>query len=334
MPKYEVRLESPTGSQSRIIELDRPSETEARADVEAQEHDLACFSLLPPEKDVWEVGGPRAAALNVSDGDAVVDLSRWDAHDPKFTQSLPDDDYSEHKRAAKARLQDWSGRVDIANNGKVRYANLGPRSKARFLAHQQSEPYQIVSVEEVAEQEIEAQRLVRQLAALQSNPAQWERVLEEMRAQGIPLAAVTAFLYGLPWEKQINGSSVTVFSSATVKMMLLTGRTAVQDTDDFINDAATEITGTGYTAGGYTFAAKTSTYDTASDQIRLDNTTDPSWTTSTLSATDAEVWVDTAGASSTDPLYANIDFGATVTTTAGTFQVTLDATGWAVFDVT
>jgi hypothetical protein len=108
---------------------------------------------------------------------------------------------------------------------------------------------------------------------LQANPADWQRTLDALRDAASRLAAVTAVLFGVPWQKQIDGSSVTVFSSATVKMSLHTGLTAVQDTDDFFNDvSASEITGTGYTAGGFLFANKTSAYDTASDQIRLDNT--------------------------------------------------------------
>jgi hypothetical protein len=46
------------------------------------------------------------------------------------------------------------------------------------------------------------------------------------------------------------------------------------------------------------------------------------------------LWVNTAGASSTDPILGNVDFGATVTTTAGTFTITWDATGIFVFDLT
>ena len=48
----------------------------------------------------------------------------------------------------------------------------------------------------------------------------------------------------------------------------------------------------------------------------------------------AGVWVNTGGASSTDPIYGAIDFGATVTTSSGTLTVQLDTTGWAVFDLT
>jgi hypothetical protein len=148
------------------------------------------------------------------------------------------------------------------------------------------------------------------------------------------MAAVTGALFGVPWQKQIDGSSVTVWSSATIQTSLHTAYTLDNDTHDFFNDvSATEITGTGYTANGVTLASKTSTYDTATDQIRLD-AADVSWTTSTLSATDAIVWNNTAGASSTDPVLGALDFGATVTTTAGTFLITWDATGIIVYDVT
>lgn len=145
--------------------------------------------------------------------------------------------------------------------------------------------------------------------------------------------AVTAALYGLIWQDQIEGSATIVWASDTIKCALLTAYSADFDTHDFFNDvSATEITGTGYTAGGATLGSKTSTYDTASDQIRLD-AADPSWTTSTLSATDAVVYKST-GTAATSPLMAGIDFGATVSTTAGTFQITFDSTGIIVFDVT
>lgn len=330
MPKYELRLESPTDSQARILSLDAESVAAAREVAEQQELDIVNFTLLPPERDVWEC--PPGTDSDSPDG--LVDLSRWDAYDKTWAKWAAGLDYDEAVKAAHDRLTDFESRVDV-KDGKVRARRIGKRTTARLLAHNQQEPYSVVDVREVDDAEVDAQRVVRQLAALKQNPAQWAKVLEEMHAQGIPMNAVTAFLNGLSWEKQINGSSVTVFSSATVKMALHTGLSGNMDTDDFQNDVSgSEIAGTGYTAGGYTFANKASTYDTASDQVRLDNTTDPNWTTSTLSATDAVVWVDTAGASSTDPIYGEVDFGATVTTTAGTFTVTLDATGWAVFDLT
>jgi hypothetical protein len=332
MPKYEVRLESPVDSQARIISLDAENETAAREACEQSELDIVNFSLLPPDRDAWEQG---TYLQSHEDGGATVNLANWDAHDKTFAEHAASLSYKEAVRAAGKRLAALSGRVEIADNGKVRRTDLKGRALARVLAHNQAEPYAVADVRTVDQGEIDRLQVVRLAQQLQANPEDWQRTLDALRDAGVPMNVVTAFLYGVPWQKQIDGSSVTVFSSATVKMSLHTGLTAVQDTDDFFNDvSATEITGTGYTAGGFLFANKTTAYDTASDQIRLDNTVDPNWTTSTLSATDAIAWVDTAGASTTDPVYGNVDFGATVTTTAGTFTITLDATGWSVFDVT
>lgn len=145
--------------------------------------------------------------------------------------------------------------------------------------------------------------------------------------------AVTAFLYGVPVKNQYDGTAVVDYDTDTIKVALLTGHTPAQDTHDFFSDvSANQITGTGYTAGGATLGTKTITYDTATDQVRMD-AADTTWTTSTLSATHAVVYKDT-GTGSTSPLIALVDFGATVTTTAGTFQITWDATGLVVIDVT
>ena len=145
--------------------------------------------------------------------------------------------------------------------------------------------------------------------------------------------AVTAFLYGVAMKNQYDGTSVVDWDTNTIKVALLTGHTPAQDTHDFFNDvSANEITGTGYTADGAALTTKTVTYDTASDQVRLD-ADDTSWTTSTLSATHAVVYKDT-GTASTSPLIGLIDFGGTVSTTAGTFQITWDSTGIVVFDLT
>jgi hypothetical protein len=331
MPKYELRLESPVDSQARIVSLDAENEAAARDACERSELDIVNFSLLPPDRDAWEQG----TYIQSGGGGVKVNLANWDAHDKEWAAYAATLSYKEAVRAAGKRLDALFGRVDVADNGKVRGTSLKGRALARLLAHDQSEPYAVADVREVDQAEIDRLKVVRLAQQLQANPADWQRTLDALRDAGIPTNAVTAVLFGVPWQKQIDGSSVTVFSSATVKMSLHTGLTAVQDTDDFFNDvSASEITGTGYTAGGYTFANKTTAYDTATDQIRLDNTVDPNWTTSTLSATDAIVWVDTAGASTTDPVYGNVDFGATVTTTAGTLTIALDATGWAVFDIT
>jgi hypothetical protein len=134
-------------------------------------------------------------------------------------------------------------------------------------------------------------------------------------------------------KNQYDGTAVVDWDTDTIKVMLLTGHTENQDTHDFVNDVvANEVAGTGYTADGATLGSKAITYDTASDQIRMD-AADTTWTTSTISATEAVVYKDT-GTDATSPLIGYIDFGATVSTTAGTFQITWDATGIIIIDVT
>jgi hypothetical protein len=327
---FEVRLESQTDKQARIVSVQAESADDARGVAERQELGLVEFSLLPPERDVWECPPGRSE----DEADGIVDLARWDAYDPAFARSAAQLPYSDAVRAAKNRLSDLRARIDVADTGKVRGRSLSARAAARLLAHDQQEPYAVVSVDKIDPAEIERRRTMVALAKASRDPEAWEKILGAMRAAGVPLAAVTAALNGVAWQKQIDGSSTTVYSSATVKGTLHTGFTANYDTDDFFNDAsASEVTGTGYTAGGITFSSKTSTYDTATDQVRLD-AADLSWATSTISATDAAFWVDTAGASSTDPFWGSVDFGGTVSTTAGTFLITFDATGVFVFDLT
>jgi hypothetical protein len=145
--------------------------------------------------------------------------------------------------------------------------------------------------------------------------------------------AVTATLFGLTAQKEIDGSGAINWTSDTIKVALCTSSYVPnQDTHDFFNDVTNEVTGTGYTAGGASLASKTSTYDTASDQVRLD-AADTSWTTSTITARFAVVYKST-GTASTSPLIGWVDFGADVSTTAGTFQITWDPTGVVVYDVT
>jgi hypothetical protein len=80
-----------------------------------------------------------------------------------------------------------------------------------------------------------------------------------------------------------------------------------------------EVTGTGYTAGGQTLAGFAATLDTGVGI--LDWTTDPSWANASITARGALIYNSTrAGAA-----VAVLDFGADVTSTNGTFTVTLPA---------
>lgn len=140
--------------------------------------------------------------------------------------------------------------------------------------------------------------------------------------------AVTAFLYSKvsagAFNKEID------LDTDTVKVALLTGHTPDQDTHDFFNDVSgNQITGTGYTAGGATLGTKTVS---TSGKVFTFDAADTSWTTSTLSATHAVVYVDT-GSAATSRLIALINFGGTVSSTAGTFTIQWNASGIATFTV-
>lgn len=138
--------------------------------------------------------------------------------------------------------------------------------------------------------------------------------------------AVTALMYG-PIFNYVFGNNSINLTGATVKTALATSTyTPDQDTHDFFNDITNEVTGTGYTAGGATLANDTFTQTTGSNLWTYD-ADDTSWTTSTITARYGIVYVDTAGASTTDPLIFYENFGGDFTTSAGTFLITWAATG-------
>lgn len=344
MPTYEVRLEATDSPQYRRVTVEAADEQAAREGALVLETRRAAYTLLPPDEATWQT----PPGTDPDDPDGLVDMRRWDYNSGEWGKWLATQDYSTVQKEADARLRRFQERATF-RDGKIVDKSLSTNQAVRLATHLQAEPYEIVDTRLVTPDEIAAGQealegairmrdIARQYQANPPHgidPATWVKVEELLRQGGVPMAVVTAVLLGPAWLVQITGTSgSSVFSSATLKIMLMTSYTLDQDAHDFANDFATEISGTGYTTGGYTFAAKAQSYDTGTDTVRMDNTTDPSWTTSTLSATDAGIYVAKGGASSADPALAAIDFGATVTTTAGTFQITLDATGWAVFDLT
>jgi hypothetical protein len=148
--------------------------------------------------------------------------------------------------------------------------------------------------------------------------------------------AITVFLYGLTQEKVIEqlGADVNLLTG-TVRLSLHTSTYSPnRDTDDFFNDATNELAGgTGYTAGGETLAGKTVTYDSASDQVRFD-ANDVTWVfTASKTWRNGVIYIDTAGASTTDPLYAVLvwDSDQSVSTS---YTLQWDPAGILFWDVT
>jgi hypothetical protein len=141
--------------------------------------------------------------------------------------------------------------------------------------------------------------------------------------------AVTAAWYGNALLGQFSTTAArrVDWATDTIKTSLHTSSyTPNQDTDDFFNDATNEITGTGYTAGGVTLGGKTTAYDSASNEARLD-ANDAQWTSASFTARIAVTYSDTAGANTTDPVMGYVNFGGDETVASGTFTIQWDATG-------
>lgn len=122
--------------------------------------------------------------------------------------------------------------------------------------------------------------------------------------------------------------------SDTFKCMLLSAYTVgtTQDTAQYVADvkaAATEASGTGYSAGGVTL---TSVAWTTTGHVYKWTATIPAWTTTggSLAAAYALFYDSTPGSDATNPVlcYWNLDgAGGTQTSSNGTFTLTANAAG-------
>lgn len=110
------------------------------------------------------------------------------------------------------------------------------------------------------------------------------------------------------------------FDTDTFRWMLTTSAYSEdKDAHDFRNDVTNEVTGTGYTAGG-AVATVTVNLDTANDRVDV-TLGGVNWPSSTITARKAVLYKARGGVSSADELVAVNDFGADVSTTAGTFTL-------------
>ena len=146
--------------------------------------------------------------------------------------------------------------------------------------------------------------------------------------------AITVSWYGLGLQK-IMQQTVNL-ETATVKLALVaSGYAPNRDTDDYRNlFTANELgSGNGYTTGGYTLSGIAYSYDSASDQVRID-CNDPTWTfTASKTWRYGVMYVDTAGADTTDPLIALLDWGGDQTVSTG-YTLTIDSAGLLYLDTT
>lgn len=105
---------------------------------------------------------------------------------------------------------------------------------------------------------------------------------------------------------------------------LVTSYTPNQATDTKRSDVtASETSGSGYTAGGQAVTC-TVAKDTANHKETL-TFSNPSWSSSSISADGMVIYKHRGGADTADELVCYVDFGGTVTSSSGTFSVTLSS---------
>jgi hypothetical protein len=137
--------------------------------------------------------------------------------------------------------------------------------------------------------------------------------------------AVSAFVYGLAMQSVFNKE--IDFDSDDIRVALCTSSyTPNQDTHRYFSDITNEVSGTGYTAGGQALANKTVGYTTGTNTLKLD-ADDPVWTTSTITARYAVFYDRTPATDATRPLLCYWDFGADFSSVAGSFTLTIAASG-------
>jgi hypothetical protein len=146
--------------------------------------------------------------------------------------------------------------------------------------------------------------------------------------------AITVTWYGLGLLSLMD--TPTDLEQITLNLALVTdGYTPNRDTDDFRNDfTGSEVAnGNGYTTGGVTLGGVAWSYDSGSDQVRLD-CNDPSWT-----FTASKTWrygvgyIDTGGADSTDPLIFLLTWDSNQSVSTS-YTLTIDAAGLLYLDTT
>jgi hypothetical protein len=113
------------------------------------------------------------------------------------------------------------------------------------------------------------------------------------------------------------------YFTGTFKFLLVSSVPSEANFDayDFRDDIANEVTGTGYTSGGVAATVTVGSVDTTNDRtpVTITDLTN-AWTSSTISAVGGWLY-KVVGSAATDQLVGFVDFGGTVTSTAGNFSV-------------
>ena len=109
--------------------------------------------------------------------------------------------------------------------------------------------------------------------------------------------------------------------SDTINLALYNG--SGHDANTTAYTATNESSGTGYTAKGVVMSGVVQSTDTTNNVSFLDWTTDPSFATSTITATDCLIFDDTVTTPATDASCYVGDFGGSRSSSGGTFTIVL-----------
>jgi hypothetical protein len=114
--------------------------------------------------------------------------------------------------------------------------------------------------------------------------------------------------------------------SDTIRCALFNGSSHTQNSGAYTT--VNESSGTGYTAAGVAMSGVAQATDTSNHVSYLDWSTDPSWATSTITATDCMIYDDDATAPVANASCYIGDFGGSKSSSAGTFTVVLPAAAY------
>lgn len=113
------------------------------------------------------------------------------------------------------------------------------------------------------------------------------------------------------------------FAADSFKVLLVASAPSAANLDAWVNrsDVTIEATGAGYTAGGVAVTATVGAVDATNNRVPVTFADlAPGWATATVSAVGAIIYKST-GTASTDKLIQFVDFGGTVSSTAGAFNI-------------
>ena len=127
------------------------------------------------------------------------------------------------------------------------------------------------------------------------------------------------------FKANIMNGTIDLDTDEIYVMLTTDAFTATEDAMEFVCEVTSEVTGTGYTAGGVILASTAVTVDDTDDEGVFD-ATDTTWASSTLTARYAVIYKSTTE-TATSPLICCIDFTEDKSSSNGDFKIAWNEEG-------